>query len=94
MYQRQLIDRLEKSFGNRVKSMKKPMTPGTPKQTFEKVQENNPDLLKKEDMDEYRSMIGSLMYLLKYSRPELSNCVRELAKGMKGVSEMHQNKLY
>jgi hypothetical protein len=30
----------------------------------------------------YQSGVGSLLYLLKHSRPELSNSIRELSKGM------------
>ena len=30
----------------------------------------------------YRSGVGSLLYILKHSRPELSNAVRELSKYM------------
>ena len=42
-----------------------------------------------EGMSLYKSGTGSLMYLLKHSRPELSNCIRELSKAMQGASEDH-----
>ena len=45
-------------------------------------------------MEEYRSILGSLMYLVKFQRPELSNYVRELAKGMQGANKTHQNELF
>ena len=34
---------------------------------------------------EFQSGVGSLNYLVQHSRPDLSNCVRELAKCMKSV---------
>ena len=34
---------------------------------------------------EFQSRVGSLNYLVQHSRPDLSNCVRELAKFMKSV---------
>ena len=37
----------------------------------------------------YRSGIGTLMYLVKLSRPELSNTVRELSKVMDEGTEKH-----
>jgi hypothetical protein len=32
------------------------------------------------DQKVYRSLIGSLLYLIKYSRPDISNTVGELSK--------------
>ena len=37
----------------------------------------------------YRSIVGSLMYLVKFQWPELANYVRELAKGMAGATKQH-----
>ena len=34
----------------------------------------------------YRSGVGMMLYLIKYSRPDLSNVVRELSKCMDGAS--------
>ena len=37
-------------------------------------------LLSGEKKRKYRSSSGSLLYLVKHSRPDLANCVRELSK--------------
>jgi hypothetical protein len=42
----------------------------------------------------YRSGVGSLLYLLKHSRPDLSNSVRELSKVMDGANQAHLKALY
>jgi hypothetical protein len=34
----------------------------------------------------YRSGVGMLLYLIKYSRPDLANVVRELSKCMDGAN--------
>ena len=34
----------------------------------------------------YRSGVGTLLYLTKHSRPEITNSVRELSKSMDGAS--------
>ena len=36
----------------------------------------------------YRSGAGMLLYLVKYSRPDLANAVRELSKGVQSPNEM------
>ena len=42
-----------------------------------------------EEQTEYRSGVGSLLYLLKHSRPDLSNSVCELSKVMDGANKNH-----
>ena len=41
----------------------------------------------------YQSGAGSLLYLIKHSRPDLSNIVRELSKVMDGANESHMKAL-
>ena len=41
----------------------------------------------------YRSAVGSLLYLVKHSRPQLSNAVRELSKCMYKANTSHYNSL-
>ncbi len=43
-----------------------------------------------EEQFEFRSGVGSLLYLLKHSRPDLSNSVHELLKVMDGANKSHQ----
>ena len=40
-------------------------------------------------LTKYQSGAGSLLYLTKHTRPDLSNCVRELTKVMDGAPEGH-----
>lgn len=42
--------------------------------------------LNEENQTRYQSGAGTLLYLVKHSRPDLSNAVRELTKGMKEAS--------
>ena len=51
-------------------------------------------LISAKEQTEYRAGVGSLLYLLKHSRPDLSNCVRELTKVMDGANPAHQKMLY
>ena len=38
---------------------------------------------------EYRLGVGMLLYLLKHSRPKISNAIRELSKVLDGATEAH-----
>ena len=56
--------------------------------------EDDEKVLKKQDQFEYRSGVGSLLYLLKHSRPELSNPIRELSRCMDRPSEENRKEMY
>ena len=54
-------------------------TPAIPGVGITKPLEDSPRI--SEEMQQvYRSCVGSILYLVKHSRPDLSNCVRELSK--------------
>jgi len=61
-------------------------TPGTPRQRIVKVQE---DWMKisKEEQKLYCLAVGTLLYLLMYSRPCLANPLCELSKALDGASQ-------
>ena len=42
----------------------------------------------------YRSGVGTLLYLTKYSRPDITNPMRELSKSMDGASMAHVTEMY
>ena len=42
----------------------------------------------------YRSGVGTLLYLTKHSRPDITNPVRELSKSMDGASMAHVTEMY
>ena len=46
-------------------------------------------LISDEMQKRYRSGVGSLLYLVKHTRPDLSNAVRELAKVLDSETEAH-----
>jgi hypothetical protein len=64
-----------------VKSKRVYKTPGTPR--FKIVcPDNDDDIIEPNLQSRYRSGVGMLLYLIKYSRPDLCNVVRELSKCM------------
>ena len=50
-------------------------------------------IIDKEGQTFYRSGIGMLLYLVKYSRPDIANCVRELAKMSGKATVLNYNQL-
>ena len=80
------IKSLEKQFGERVANKKMTITPRTPGFIGGKMDE------KKQSM--YRSGVGTLLYLTKHSRPDITNPVRELSKSMDGASMAHVTEMY
>ena len=47
------------------------------------------DLLSQNEQAKYRSGVGMLLYLVKFSRPDIANSVRELSKVMDGATKGH-----
>jgi hypothetical protein len=88
LYQEDIIKKLEKSYGEEVKNLRTydvPMGAGV-----KVVRPVEGDTLLNDDYQrKYRSGVGTLLYLVKHSRPELSNSVRELAKVMDGANRNH-----
>ena len=81
-----LISNLESKFGNDMKNLRKYKTPGTP--NLNMVRNTDDKLtLPKEKQSLYRSGVGMLLYLVKYSRPDIANTVRELSKVLDGSTE-------
>ena len=80
-------------FKDNIKNLKEFETPTGP---GVKVMQPKHDEAKltKNDQEDYRSGVGSLLYLLKHSRPDISNCVRELSKVMDGANLAHQKMLH
>ena len=87
-----IIKSLEKQFGERVAKKKMTVTPGTPGFIGGKV-----DYISKVDektQSMYRSGVGTLLYLTKHIRPDITIPVRELSKSMKGSSMAHVAEMY
>jgi hypothetical protein len=80
-----LIDNLAKNFGAEVSTTKSYTSPGTP--SFKIVRSTNELEVIKDDLQlRFRSVISILLYLVKHSRPDIANVVRELAKFMDGAT--------
>jgi hypothetical protein len=73
-----LINNLRDKFGDEVLEKGTYKTPGTPR--FKVVcSDENFELIDDNLQKSFRSGVGMLLYLTKYSRPDLCNIVRELS---------------
>jgi hypothetical protein len=89
IHQPKLIKHLEADFGNLIKQTSKfYKTPAGPKTVIMRPESGDP-LISKTDQTTYRSGVGMLLYLVKHSRPEMSNAVRELSKVGDGATKAH-----
>ena len=88
-----LIQKLLKKFEKKIENLKEYDVPAPTGSHIMRCKTEEEKITEDEQM-EYRSGVGSLLYLLKHSRPELSNCVRELSKVMDGANKKHQKALY
>jgi hypothetical protein len=79
--QQHLINNLEAKSGDEVSNKRVYKTPGTPRFKIVRPADDD-DLIDLTLQSRYRSAVGMLLYLIKYSRPDLCNVVRELAKCM------------
>ena len=74
-----LIKHMEEKFGEDIKKMMIYKTPGTP--NFRVIKNKLEEDIAEDDIqNRYRSGVGMLLYLVKHSRPDIANAVRELTK--------------
>ena len=83
IHQPHLIKKIEKKFGPMVMKLQSYKTPGTPGGS---ILRNPIDKVDAEKQKIYRSGVGMLLYLVKHSRPDIANAVRELSKALDGTS--------
>lgn len=88
-----LIKKMIEKFKDKIKDMKEYETPAPASSHVVRCTEEEDGLTEDEQKD-FRSGVGSLLYLLKHSRPELSNSVRELSKVMDRANKAHEKALY
>ena len=88
-----IIKSLEQKFGKRAMKERLSMTPGAPRFTARRL-ENEEDKVNAKDHETYRSGVGTLLYLTKHSRPDISNPVRELPKTMDAPAPAHLKEMY
>ena len=92
-----LIKNLRNTFLAHVSKKQRYMTPGTPHKGIirPKEEERSSDImLSANDQSKYRTGVGMLLFLVKHSRPDLSNSVRELSKVMDGATMAAQKELH
>ena len=88
-----IIKSLEQKFGEKAMKTRSSLTPGTPRFIARRV-ENEEDKVNAQDHETYRSGVGTLLYLTKHSRPDISNPVRELSKTMDAPAPAHLKEMY
>jgi hypothetical protein len=83
-----LIKNLEKKFTSKVKGLQRYRTPGTPGVGVTRPKQDTQAslLLNDEEQSLYRSGVGMLLFLVKHTRPDIANPVRELSKVMDGAT--------
>jgi hypothetical protein len=77
-----MIKKIENTFGEMIKGNQNYKTPGTPHHQIVKPTKETGKLTD-EEQKLYQTGVRMLLYLVKYSRPDIANAVRELSKGMK-----------
>jgi hypothetical protein len=92
VHQPKLLKHLESDFKKIMGKPKQYKTPAGPKTTIMRPSKED-QLIKKEEQTIYRSGVGMLLYLVKHSRPEISNAVREISKVGDGATYGHWKQL-
>ena len=87
-----IIKSLEKQFGEKVAKKKMTIAPQTP--GFIGGQVDDISKVDEKTQSMHRSGVGTLLYLTKHSRPDITNPVRELCKSMDGASMAHVTEIY
>ena len=87
-----IIKSLEKQFGERVAKKKMTITPGTPGLIGGKLDDIS--MVDEKTQSMYRSGVGTLLYLSKHSRPDITNPVMEISKSIDGASIAHVTEMY
>ena len=88
-----IIKSLEQKFEERAMKERFSLTPGTPRFTARRL-ENPEDKVNPKEHKIYRSGVGTLLYLMKHSRPDICNPVRELSKTMDAPAPAHLKEMY
>lgn len=89
LLQPDLIKKLEDNFGKEMVNIRDPNTPMGQGVTIERP-DSDEAKIESSLQQEYRSEVGMLLYLVKLSRPDISNAVRALTKVMDGATTEHR----
>lgn len=88
-----LIKKMLEKFEEKIENLKKYDTPAIASSHVKRCIDDE-EGLNDDDQQDFRSGVGSLLYLLKHSRPDLSNSVRELSKVMDRANKAHEKMLH
>ena len=88
IHQPKLLKHLKQEFSQYIHTTKVYVTPAGPKTMCMRPQEGDM-LISPEEQTKFRSGVGMLLYLVKHSRPDISNAVRELSKVADGATPGH-----
>jgi hypothetical protein len=69
-----------------------PKTPATPGEVLQRGETR--DCVDSEKQSKYRSGVGKLLHMMKWTRPEILNSVRELSRFMSGATLAHMKAMY
>ena len=87
-----IIKKMVKKFGNEFSKMGSYKIPSGPGYIAVRPKEDNVKLTG-ELQKTFRSGVGTLLYLVKHSRPDIANSIREHAKVMDGATRYHYKEL-
>ena len=88
-----IVKKIENKFGSEILKLTKCYgTPSSPGYVAVRPKEEEPKLTE-EVQKRFRSGVGTLLYLVKHSRPDISNSVREHAKVMDSANKYHYKEL-
>jgi hypothetical protein len=88
-----IIKSLKDKFGEQAMRSRLTLTPGTPGYVGVKALDES-CLMSPEEQSIFRSGVGTLLYLTKHSRPDITNAVRELSKTMDGATKCQWNEMW
>jgi hypothetical protein len=84
-----LIQNLEMNFRTLVTTDRVFKTPAAPRSVVVRPIKDVDPTISQDRQFKYRSGVGMLMYLVKYSRPDIANATRELTEVLDGATEAH-----
>ena len=88
IHQPKLLKHLKEEFGKFIHTTRVYAAPASPKTMCTRPQEGD-TCISAEEQTKFRSGVGMLLYLVKHSRPDISNAVRELSKVADGATPGH-----
>ena len=88
LHQPKLLKHLKEQFGPLVANLKPVNTPASPRTNIGRPEKGD-TLISATDQHKFRSGVGMLLYLVKHSRLDIANAVRELSKVADGANASH-----